>query len=136
MPETPLEGERTVRMIRAADVMLVQLYAPPAPPSPPRGGPGKTCQPVPAPSVAEPDEDDFDINNWRENLDTKVDDMTRVYAADLGFWPDGAPFDAGEDDWQTHARPPMTEDEAEADRRNSDPPFAILMSKLMSRVAG
>ena len=36
MPETPLEAERTARMVRATDQMLIQIYAPPAPPKPPR----------------------------------------------------------------------------------------------------
>ncbi len=36
MPLTPLDAERTARMVRSTDLMLIQIYAPPPPPPRPR----------------------------------------------------------------------------------------------------
>ncbi len=70
MPKTPLEAERTARMVRATDQMLIQVYAPPAPPPRPRDTrSGQWSRARRGPDDDADDDDDEDTDNEDENED-------------------------------------------------------------------
>ncbi|MGN6208300.1 hypothetical protein [Asticcacaulis sp.] len=82
-----LEGERAGRYALAADRMLAQLYEAPRVDTP---------KPAKAARFADDDLDEEESaypsgENWKLDLQNRVDRMTRAHARNCGVWPDGSP---------------------------------------------
>lgn len=111
MPETPLQAERTARMVRAADQMLIQVYTPPPPPPRPREARAGATRDSQGHGAHLPDDDedteDEDTPDKRkeiaEDIMRTIRGLTRIHAQATGFWPDGQPYDADNTDWQAAA---------------------------------
>ena len=127
MPATPLEADRTCRMVTSADRMLVQVYAtldklPSALPAA-QSRDASAARPKPAPKrfvcpddvedeldddFGEDDEDNDDSDDGKDkpqvrHLIEMIGRMTQNYAKTCGFWPDGAPFAEDDDLWPHRA---------------------------------
>ena len=110
MPKTPLEAERTARMVRATDQMLIQVYAPPPPPREARSGgsaPGSSSRLTYDEIDDLADDDDKDDDGERRRAVEKVMNLirgfTRAHAQTTGFWPNGQAYDAEDPNWREPA---------------------------------
>lgn len=131
MPATPLEADRTCRMVTSADRMLVQVYAtldklPSALPAAPRAvsrGASMSRDKAPDPHLAPCDDvedeidDDLEDEDGHGNSDDNdgrdkphvrhmiemIGRMTQDYARKCGFWPDGASYSEDDDLWPHRA---------------------------------